>query len=319
MRSRLLPAIGAFIIGWGIPLTAGAIDLSKYAVPAPATPVPEAVGQTVSAAFNAMMVYGEDKFKMKSQKSALDLTKDINEPLTQMLAALPSIILNYGPDETVYQHNLPKGAPLASGRVLKPLLLNRIPTPPFLGIAAVSLGRVRSDWDFTVTTDIGNKTVYQKHGSAKDLPAMLTWHGRDNQGNWALQPGRKYLWSFKTEAQDEVKKGTLVSAVFRLYETRKQSVWMQTGVLFPSEASNELSKTGKELLDEMSYCFRESRAERLSLVFGGNTNLSGSLGPELARTVSEILMIDLERVSVEYEPAPDAVTQWVEFRFTNRR
>lgn len=318
MRFRL---VAATFVWLSTSVSVQAIQLPKTAAPAL---VPEAETLTAPATVNAMMVFGEDKFKMKSQKTVRDLTKDIHDPVLDLLEQPAPSALAFSPDEKVLQQTLGKNARLHSERVLKPAFLNSLAGPPFI---KTDLGPERAEisgWDFSVRTSAGGSPVFQRRGDSRDLPATITWDGRNQQGFCILEPGIKYSWEFFGKNQSgrriSVRQGTFFLAAFRFFSGREQSVVMSGGSVFKPDSAIELSPLGKKWLGETADDFRESGAEKLEMFIYDKTLASATeRGRILARYLAELLMLEPERLPVQPRLTSKSGAARVEVRFTRNR
>ncbi|NTV52738.1 MAG: hypothetical protein HGA76_06985, partial [Candidatus Firestonebacteria bacterium] len=188
------------VIGWAIGgLWLGTPCLQAIELPpmtTQAAPV-EAQSSTAPASVNALMVYGEDKFKMKAQKAVTALQKNINDPVASLLEMPVPAALAFSPGDEIFQQSLVNHRPrLHNERILKPVFLNPLPTGPFIKIKLGGLGKNVVNWKFVVTAPPEAGTVFRQEGKGENLPEVLTWDGRNNNRNFVLLPGKKYVGEF---------------------------------------------------------------------------------------------------------------------------
>lgn len=315
MKSNLCRLVGAVLGLTGIGGLAGAIELPPMTTQA-ADPAAEST--TMNASVNALMVYGEDKFQMKSQRTITVLTKNINDPVSSLLEMPLDQALFFTPPEPVFRQSLAAGKPMHNERILRPLILGRIRTAPFVNVKISAGNAPFVSWSFRVTTGKPGATIFRRQGPAEQMPGAFVWDGRDDAGNPLVEPGRRYAWEFYClDPSGKKIRGRKGGFLFRavIYERgNERTVVLSAPQLFAAKSRAELSESGKEYLNETADYFREGGSDRLELAVGGENSGAAAgqsriLGDYLARR----LQLEEDRIRIRTGKLPAGR---VEIRFT---
>lgn len=265
------PQLGIWMAVHGIALgcTAGvwAIELSN--TPPPAETKAEAKASSPAAAgktVNQLFVVGEDKFLMKSQKTAKDLTKDINEPIAALFASPLDLALNLSPAERLLEPPQDWFGELRNTHLLQPVMANRISVEPFVRLS-VNLGAAKGPGAgaAVVLLDVRRQVVWQKNVSGQAGAIWVFWDGRDAQGRLLLYPGRTYIAELRAAPNPPVQLQTVQLGAMTLTQGKHRTIWVHANALFEPKGHLELLPRGRELLDETADYLRDDYAEQANL------------------------------------------------------
>jgi len=322
MKHLMIRTAGILLGVIGLYAPVGAIELPPMTTQA-ANPAAEST--TMTASVNALMVYGEDKFQMKSQKTMRVLTKNVNEPVASLLDIPLNQVFSFSPDDEVFSRSLGSGARLRSDRVLRPLFLSRIPVAPFVEIQpAPEGGKSFATWTFKVTDGAGGALIFQQKGTAANLPTWLTWDGCDANHKPVLEPGKKYAWLFtaynRAGKRIQAQKRTILFWTLIYDRGRDRNVVIATQRLFKPDSLTQLSGAGKKILDDTSDYYRESGADRLELVISSDAEEpAADRGRVLSNYLARCLLLEEDRIRTRVEALSKNGIGKVEIRFTRNR
>jgi len=285
---------------------------------------PRAEATTMTASVNSLMVYGEDKFQMKSQKVVTVLTKNINDPVASLLDMPLDLALDLAPDEQLFQQSLGTVGRLHSDQILRPLLLSHIPASPFIRYEVSASGKAVESWTFKVVAGDSRAVVFQQNGTGANLPNLITWDGRDANRRLVVEPGKKYYWEFagfdRARKKVQARKAAFQLWAFTYDQDRERMVVITLAKLFKPNSQTELSGLGKDLLNETADYFREGGSDRMELLISAATPEAASgLGSNLGRYLAQTLMLETDRVRVQPQNLAGNTAGRVEIRFSRVR